>query len=305
MVFQSYALYPEADGVREHRLAAARAPRLGGRDRDARAAVAALLHIERLLERKPAQISGGEMQRVALAPGARPLAARVPDGRAAHEPRPQAARRDAHRAHAHPPLARAGRSSTSPTTRWRPCRWPTGWRCCGRERCSRSGRPRDVYERPANRWVAGFVGSPRISLLPCRAEGGRLVGESGWSLPRPRWAPGKDGRRLLLGLRAEDLSLERVTSPRRSRASCTRWSRSGTDRRRRAGRRRRVKVKAAPTVPASRASRRAWPSTSTAHTVRRRDGVDATRVADPLYSPCPCRPSRLSRPTCAVLDPRA
>ena len=38
---------------------------------------------------------------------ARARPARVPDGRAADQPRPQAARRDAHRAHAHPPLARA------------------------------------------------------------------------------------------------------------------------------------------------------------------------------------------------------
>ena len=57
--------------------------------------------------------------------------------------------------------------------------------------------------------MAGFVGSPRMNLLPCRPEGGRLVGEHGWTLPRPQWAPGESGRPLLLGLRAEDLSLDR------------------------------------------------------------------------------------------------
>jgi multiple sugar transport system ATP-binding protein len=71
------------------------------------------------------------------------------------------------------------------------------------------GTPTEVYERPANQWVAGFVGSPPISLLPCRAEGDRLIGADGWSLPRPRWAAAEDGRPLLLGLRAEDLSVER------------------------------------------------------------------------------------------------
>jgi multiple sugar transport system ATP-binding protein len=71
------------------------------------------------------------------------------------------------------------------------------------------GTPSEVYERPANQWVAGFVGSPRISLLPCRATGDRLVGDGGWSLPRPRGTTAEEGRPLLLGLRAEDLSVER------------------------------------------------------------------------------------------------
>jgi multiple sugar transport system ATP-binding protein len=70
------------------------------------------------------------------------------------------------------------------------------------------GTPTEVYERPANQWVAGFVGSPRISLLACHAEGDRLVGAQGWSLPRPRWTTAEDGRPLMLGLRAEDLSVE-------------------------------------------------------------------------------------------------
>jgi ABC-type sugar transport system ATPase subunit len=70
------------------------------------------------------------------------------------------------------------------------------------------GTPTEVYERPANQWVAGFVGSPRISLLACHAEGDRLVGAEGWTLPRPRWTTAEDGRPLLLGLRAEDLSVE-------------------------------------------------------------------------------------------------
>jgi len=48
-----------------------------------------------------------------------------------------------------------------------------------------------------------------MNLLPCRPDGRRIVGEGGWSLPRPAWAAGEDGRPLLLGVRAEDLSLER------------------------------------------------------------------------------------------------
>ena len=52
-------------------------------------------------------------------------------------------------------------------------------------------RPAEIYERPVNRWVAGFVGSPRINLLPCQPQGSELVGEHGWTLPRPPWATGE------------------------------------------------------------------------------------------------------------------
>jgi multiple sugar transport system ATP-binding protein len=76
-------------------------------------------------------------------------------------------------------------------------------------RVQQTGEPRQVYERPANQWVAGFVGSPKINVLPCRVEGDRLVGEAGWTLPRPHWASVNGDRPLVLGIRAEDLSLDR------------------------------------------------------------------------------------------------
>ena len=37
------------------------------------------------------------------------------------------------------------------------------------------GRPQEVYERPAHAFVAGFLGQPRMVLLPVRREGGRLL----------------------------------------------------------------------------------------------------------------------------------
>jgi multiple sugar transport system ATP-binding protein len=67
------------------------------------------------------------------------------------------------------------------------------------------GAPTEIYDRPANRWVATFVGSPRMNLLPCTANG-RLEGD-GWGLPNPGFAVDGD-RPALLGVRAEDLSLE-------------------------------------------------------------------------------------------------
>jgi multiple sugar transport system ATP-binding protein len=68
------------------------------------------------------------------------------------------------------------------------------------------GTPGEIYNTPANRWVGTFVGSPRMNLLECTANG-RLEG-SGWSLPNPGFGVQGD-RSALLGVRSEDLSLER------------------------------------------------------------------------------------------------
>ena len=67
------------------------------------------------------------------------------------------------------------------------------------------GAPTEIYDRPANRWVATFVGSPRMNLLKCTANG-RLEGE-GWSLPNPGFGVNGD-HPALFGVRSEDLSLD-------------------------------------------------------------------------------------------------
>ena len=66
------------------------------------------------------QLSGGEMQRVAIGRALVRRPADLSDGRAAVLARRQAARRAAARAEAHPGASSARRSSTSPTTRSRP-----------------------------------------------------------------------------------------------------------------------------------------------------------------------------------------
>jgi multiple sugar transport system ATP-binding protein len=67
------------------------------------------------------------------------------------------------------------------------------------------GSPMEIYDHPANRWVATFVGSPRMNLLRCTVNG-RLEGK-GWSLPNPGFGL-HDDRPALLGVRSEDLSLD-------------------------------------------------------------------------------------------------
>jgi multiple sugar transport system ATP-binding protein len=67
------------------------------------------------------------------------------------------------------------------------------------------GKPVEIYDHPANRWVATFVGSPRMNLLKCTANGS-LAGD-GWSLPNPGFGVSGDTP-ALFGVRSEDLSLD-------------------------------------------------------------------------------------------------
>ena len=58
------------------------------------------------------------------------------------------------------------------------------------------GTPSEVYQRPASLFVAGFIGSPAMNLLPgtLSADGGQLLLADGMVLPlpaaKPQWAGG-------------------------------------------------------------------------------------------------------------------
>jgi multiple sugar transport system ATP-binding protein len=208
MVFQSYALYPRRTAY-ENIASPLRARRASSAEIAAAVEkVSELLHSERLLQRRPAQMSGGEMQRVALA---RALVRR-PRAFLMDEPLTNLDLKL--RVEMRTELTRIHRSLGGTfvyvTNDQVEAMSMADQVAVLREgKVQQVGTPAEVYERPANQWVAGFVGSPRISLLACRASGDRLVGEGGWSLPRPRWATAEDEQPLLLGLRAEDLSVER------------------------------------------------------------------------------------------------
>ena len=69
--------------------------------------------------------------------------------------------------------------------------------------CSRSATPLEVYERPANLFVARFIGQPKMNLLPATLDGGALTVAGrrlGFEGPRAL------GRPLLAGFRAERAS---------------------------------------------------------------------------------------------------
>ena len=207
MVFQSYALYPKKTAFDNIASPLRARKQTRSEIRTAVERVAGLLHIERLMDRKPGQLSGGEMQRVALA------RALVREPRAFLMDEPLTNLDLKLRVEMRTELTRIHRS-LGRTFLYVTNDQVEALSMADRIAVLRAGAvqqvgaPREIYERPVNRWVAGFVGSPRMNLLPCRPEGGELVGEHGWTLPRPRWALGESGRPLLLGLRAEDLSLD-------------------------------------------------------------------------------------------------
>ncbi len=69
------------------------------------------------------------------------------------------------------------------------------------------GGPLELYDRPANTFVAGFIGSPAMNMLPARVhrENGTLqaVTDFGAALPLPSATPAQDGQRIVYGVRPE------------------------------------------------------------------------------------------------------
>jgi multiple sugar transport system ATP-binding protein len=218
MVFQSYALYPHLD-VSDNlgfALKLARTPAAEARARIGE--VARLLQIEHLLSRKPKELSGGQRQRVAIG---RALVRR-PGVFLFDEPLSNldAALREQTRRE----IARLHRSEAGATSiyvthdqveamtlgdRMVLLRPPEPGTL--RSSVAQVGAPMDLYHRPCDRFVAGFLGSPRMNFLKGRVGAidgiaAELVLADGtaWSLPvrEGSLAVGQD---VTLGIRAEHL----------------------------------------------------------------------------------------------------
>ena len=73
------------------------------------------------------------------------------------------------------------------------------------------GSPLELYDHPANMFVAGFIGSPAMNFIPgtLKRNGGGAVLEAagGVRVALPASAPGNDGQKVTLGTRPEHLSI--------------------------------------------------------------------------------------------------
>jgi multiple sugar transport system ATP-binding protein len=170
MVFQNYALYPyltvAANIGFPLRIAGVRK-----RDREARVReVAKMLGLSEYLERKPAQLSGGQRQRVAMGRAI----VRVPSVFLMDEPLSNldAKLRVQMRADIAALQADLG-ITTVYVTHDQAEAMTLGHRVAvlHEGHLQQVGPPRVLYERPANLFVAGFIGSPSMNLVPAGAVG--------------------------------------------------------------------------------------------------------------------------------------
>ena len=74
------------------------------------------------------------------------------------------------------------------------------------------GTPVALYDQPCNAFVATFIGSPAMKLLPAVVQGG-MAHAAGGALTLPALQSVQDGQQVLLGLRPEHLRVQPAGSP--------------------------------------------------------------------------------------------
>ncbi|MGQ0713739.1 MAG: ABC transporter ATP-binding protein [Gemmatimonadaceae bacterium] len=169
MVFQDYGLYPHMT-VRENLSLGLRLKKVPRPDIERRVAWAAgILGLEPLLDRKPKQLSGGQRQRVAMGRAM----VREPKVFLFDEPLSNldAGLRAQMRIEIGS-LQRRLRTTTVYVTHDQVEAMTLGDRIVllADGRIQQIGRPIDVYQAPANRFVAGFIGTPRMNFIEGRVE---------------------------------------------------------------------------------------------------------------------------------------
>jgi multiple sugar transport system ATP-binding protein len=205
MVFQSYALYPTMS-VAENIGFALEIRKVPKAERQARIAeVAAMLQIEHLLDRRPSQLSGGQRQRVAMG---RALA-RNPQLFLFDEPLSNldAKLRVEMRAEIKRLHQLSGITSVY-VTHDQVEAMTLGSRIAVMKGgvLQQLGTPDEIYNRPANTYVATFIGSPTMNLIEGRATVSDQFSIAGAGLALT--APDNASKPTLLGLRPEHIRLD-------------------------------------------------------------------------------------------------
>jgi len=164
MVFQSYALYPHMS-VYENMAFSIRLRRMSRADIDAKVREAArILGLEQFLERKPGALSGGQRQRVALGRAiVRDPAAFLMDEPLSNLDAKLRVQTRAEIARLHQRLG----TTIVYVTHDQVEAMTMGDRIAVMNLgvLQQVGTPRDLYERPVNRFVAGFIGSPAMNFI--------------------------------------------------------------------------------------------------------------------------------------------
>jgi len=212
MVFQNYALYPHmsvADNM-AFSLKLKRAPKTEIAAKVNRAA--AILGLEKLLDRYPRQLSGGQRQRVAMGRAI----VRDPQVFLFDEP---LSNLDAKlRVQMRTEIKALHQRLTTTTV------YVTHDQIEAMTMADKIvvmhdgiveqlGAPLELYDRPANLFVAGFIGSPAMNFVTGRLQGGGFVSDGGLHLPVGSVPASSDGRPVVYGIRPEHFQLTSTGVP--------------------------------------------------------------------------------------------
>ncbi|MGE8394779.1 ABC transporter ATP-binding protein [Pseudomonas sp. BIGb0427] len=213
MVFQSYALYPTMN-VRDNIAFGLKMRKMPAAAIDEEVArVAKLLQIEHLLARKPGQLSGGQQQRVAMG---RALARRPKiylfdeplsnlDAKLRVEMRTEIKL-----------MHQRLKTTTVYVTHDQIEAMTLGDKVAVMKDglIQQFGTPQQIYNDPANLFVASFIGSPPMNFIPLRLQrkDGRLLalldsGQARCELPLGFNVEGLEEREVILGIRPEQIAL--------------------------------------------------------------------------------------------------
>ncbi|MFT4261792.1 MAG: sn-glycerol-3-phosphate ABC transporter ATP-binding protein UgpC [Nocardioides sp.] len=206
MVFQNYALYPHMS-VAENMAFALKMAKLPKAEQERRVREAAeILGLTQFLDRKPKALSGGQRQRVAMGRAI----VREPQVFLMDEP---LSNLDAKmRVQTRTDIAKLQRDlgvTTVYVTHDQVEAMTMGDRVAVMNlgELQQVDTPLDLYDRPANVFVAGFIGSPQMNLLPATANDG-VVNLGGYSFP----IAGASGE-VIVGVRPEAWKVVPETEP--------------------------------------------------------------------------------------------
>ena len=206
MVFQNYALYPHMT-VAENMGFALKLKKASAADIKVKVAkAAAILGLENLLDRLPRQLSGGQRQRVAMG---RALV-RDPQVFLFDEPLSNldAKLRVQMRGEIKSMHQRVGTTTIYVThDQVEAMTMADKIVVLHGGLIEQVGAPLDLYDRPANLFVAGFIGSPSMNFIDGSIEEGVFRSEKGLILPLPKGSPVAQygGRPLVYGIRPEHI----------------------------------------------------------------------------------------------------
>jgi sn-glycerol 3-phosphate transport system ATP-binding protein len=209
MVFQNYALYPHMS-VHDNMAYGLKIRHMSKSEIDARVNKAAdILELSKFLKRRPRELSGGQRQRVAMGRAIvrdpkvflfdEPLSNLDAKLRVQMREELQAL----HQRLATTTLYVTHDQVEAMTLAHRMLVMSTGGKT------EQIGAPLEVYGKPATTFVAGFIGSPPMNLIPGRLDqgGAVLAAEGDVRVKLPRAYPGLGGRSALLGVRPEHLDI--------------------------------------------------------------------------------------------------